>query len=407
LPEKTSPVMGQGNNRKPQEDAMKLEKTLTDARMTVVLTGRLDSATAPALVELVDTQLEGIAELVMDFEGLDYVSSVGLRAILKAHQKMKAAHGSMVVKNVSQMIASLFEMTGFDNILTYEKKLRQLSVDGLEMIAKGANGECYKVDDETVLKLYYEYIDQGCAEREKTLAKKAFVAGVPTAISYDVVECGKRRGVLYEMLQADTLSKYIEKNVHRLDSVVEMYVGFCRQIHAITVVPNAFPDAVTLACGYIDACDVFNDGQRAAVKERLLRAERQNTLIHWDLHPGNIMMQGDRPCLIDMGDMAAGTPYFDLGQIKQVLHYYASMGLCQKLIGLDDAIALRVWPRFVASYFGNPAPDELAIIEEEINFYRAIKNVFLYLSGSGGEAMRSRRKDFIFQMLPREITELK
>ena len=64
---------------------------------------------------------EGIAELVLDFDGLDYVSSVGLRVILNAQQKMRAAHGSMVVKNVSQTIASVFEMTGFDSILTYEK----------------------------------------------------------------------------------------------------------------------------------------------------------------------------------------------------------------------------------------------------------------------------------------------
>jgi uncharacterized protein (TIGR02172 family) len=386
---------------------MKLEKTLNDARMTVALTGRLDGVTAPVLGELVDKQLGSIAELVLDFDGLDYVSSAGLRVILSAQKKMSARNGSMVVKNVSQAIAGVFEITGCDSILTYERKLRQLSVVGLEMIAKGANGECYKVDDETVLKLYYDYIDEASAEKEKILAKNAFVAGVPTAISYDVVACGNRRGVLYEMLKADTLSKYTEKNVHRLDAVVEMYVDFCRQIHAIAGDPNTFPDAVALSCGYVDACDLFNDGQRAAVKDRLLRAERQNTLIHWDLHPGNIMMQGDRPCLIDMGDMAIGTPYFDLGQIKQVLHYYAGMGLCKKIIGLDDAIALRVWARFVAIYFGNPAPDELAAIEENINFYRAIKSVFLYLSGSGGEAMRSRRKDFIFQMLPRGITELR
>jgi uncharacterized protein (TIGR02172 family) len=386
---------------------MKLEKTLNDECMTVALTGRLDGVTAPVLGELVDRQLGGIAELVLDFDGLDYVSSAGLRVILSAQKKMSARHGSMVVKNVTQAIAGIFEITGCDNILTYERKLRQLSIAGLEMIGKGANGECYKVDDETVLKLYYDYIDEASAAKEKTLAKNAFVAGVPTAISYDVVACGNRRGVLYEMLKADTLSKYIEKNVHRLDDVVEMYVGFCRQIHAIAGDPNTFPDAVALACGYVDACDLFNDGQRAAVKDRLLHAERQNTLIHWDLHPGNIMMQGDRPCLIDMGDMAIGTPYFDLGQIKQVLHYYAGMGLCQKIIGLDDAIALRMWPKFVASYFGNPASDELAAIEENINFYRAIKNVFLYLSGSGGTAMRSRRKDFIFQMLPRGITELR
>jgi uncharacterized protein (TIGR02172 family) len=386
---------------------MKLEKTLNDECMTVALTGRLDGVTAPVLGELVDRQLGGIAELVLDFDGLDYVSSAGLRVILSAQKKMSARHGSMVVKNVSQAIAGIFEITGCDNILTYERKLRQLSIAGLEMIGKGANGECYKVDDETVLKLYYDYIDEASAAKEKTLAKNAFVAGVPTAISYDVVTCGNRRGVLYEMLKADTLSKYIEKNVHRLDDVVEMYVGFCRQIHAIAGDPNTFPNAVALACGYVDACDLFNDGQRAAVKDRLLRAERQNTLIHWDLHPGNIMMQGDSPCLIDMGDMAIGTPYFDLGQINQVLHFYAGMGLCQKIIGLDDAIALRVWQRFVANYFDNPAPDELAAIEENINFYSAIKSVFLYLSGSGGEAMRSRRKDIIFQNLPRGITELR
>jgi uncharacterized protein (TIGR02172 family) len=386
---------------------MKVEATFDDARMTVALTGRLDAVSAPALGDLVDRQLGGIARLVLDFDGLDYVSSAGLRVILSAHKKMSAAHGSMVLKNVSEAIAGVFEITGCDSILNYERKLRQLPVAGLEMIAKGANGECYKVDDETVLKLYYEYIDDASAAKEKALAKKAFVAGVPTAISYDVVASGNRRGVLFEMLKADTLSKYIEKNVHRLDAVVEMYVGFCRQIHAIAGDPNAFPDAVALSCGYVDACDLFNDRQRAAIKDRLLRAERRNTLIHWDLHPGNIMMQGDRPCLIDMGDMAIGTPYFDLGQIKQVLHYYAGMGLCHKIIGLDDAIALRVWPKFIATYFGNPAPDELDAIDERIRFYRAIKNVFLYLSGSGGEAMRSRRKEFIFQMLPGNITEMK
>jgi len=374
--------------------------------MTVALTGRLDAATAPVLGELVDRQLEGVAELILDFDGLDYVSSAGLRVILTAQKKMSAAHKKMALKNVSPDIVGVFEMTGFDSILTYEKKLRRLSIAGLEMIAKGANGECYKVDDETVLKLYYDYIDEASAAKEKTLAKKAFVAGVPTAISYDVVACGNRKGVLYEMLKADTLSKYIEKNVHRLDAVVEMYVGLCKQIHAIAGDPDIFPDAVVLGCGYVDACDLFNDGQRTAIKDRLLRAERANTLIHWDLHPGNIMMQGDSPCLIDMGDMAIGTPYFDVAQIKQVLYYYAGMGLCNKIIGLDDALALRVWQKFVEVYFGRQTPGAFAVIDENINFHRAIKNVFLYLSGSGGEAMRALRKDIIFQMLPKKITEL-
>lgn len=385
---------------------MKMEKTWHDACLTVALAGRLDAATAPALAELVDRQLEGVAELILDVDGLDYVSSAGLRVLLGAQKKMSAAGGKMAVKNVSPAVAGIFEMTGFDSLLTCEKKLRQLSIAGLEMIGKGANGECYKVDDETVLKLYYDYIDVACAAREKALAKKAFVAGVPTAISYDVVACGSRRGVLYEMLKAETLSKYIEKNVHRLDEVVAMYAGLCKQLHGIAGDPGIFPDAVGLACGYIDACDLFNPAQRAAVRERLLSAERASTLIHWDLHPGNIMMQGDSPCLIDMGDMAIGTPYFDLGQIKQVLHYYAGMGLCNKIIGLNDELAPRVWEKFVGAYFGRQTSAEFAVIDAKINFFRAIKNVFLYLSGSGGESMRARRRAIIFQMLPKEIAEM-
>ncbi|MFM7213503.1 MAG: hypothetical protein ACKO3H_01330, partial [Verrucomicrobiota bacterium] len=114
---------------------------------------------------------------------------------------------------------------------------------------------------------------------------------------------------------------------------------------------------------------------------------------------------GDVPCLIDMGDMATGTPYFDLGPIRQILQFHSETGLCQKIIGLDNGIARRVWPLFLARYFNNPPPDELAAIEENLRFYQAIRNVLLYRSGTGGESMRARRKEMILQLLPREITQ--
>ncbi|MDA0214333.1 MAG: STAS domain-containing protein [Planctomycetota bacterium] len=234
---------------------MKLDVTVENERMTVRLSGRLAVDTATVLEELIDHQLANIKELILDFGAVDYVSSVGLRAILKAQQKMKELHGSFLLKNVTKPIADLFDMTGLDRILHFERKPREISIAGLEMIAKGANGECYKVDDETVVKLYFDFVKEASALKEKELAKQAFVAGVPTPISFDVVECGNRRGIMYEMIKADTLSKYIEKNVDRLDAVVEMYVGFCKQIHSIVPAPNIFPDALTLACGYVDACD--------------------------------------------------------------------------------------------------------------------------------------------------------
>ncbi len=374
-------------------------------RLILSLQGRLDHDTAPTLTQVVDHQLDGVTELVLDFDGLEHVSSLGLRVLLAAQKRMHAIHGSLVVRNVNPAIATVFEITGFDRILEYERKPRRLSIDGLELIAKGGNGECFRVDDETVLKLYFDHIDDASASREKRLAKKAFVAGVPTAISYEVVVCGTRRGVLYEMINADTLSKYIERHVERLEAVVDHYVGFCRQIHSIVPDQGAFPDAIDIACGHVEACDLFNAGQRSAILDRLHRVERRSTLIHWDLHPGNIMMQGDVPCLIDMGDMATGTPYFDLGPIRQILQFHSETGLCQKIIGLDNGIARRVWPLFVARYFNNPPPDELAAIEENIRFFQAIRNVLLYRCGTGGDSMRARRREMILQLLPKEITQ--
>jgi len=258
---------------------MKLETIVHAPRMTITLTGRLNADAAPNLEAVLDQQFQEITELVLDVDGLDYVSSVGLRVLLLAHQKMKAAHGSLLLKNVGQPIAEILEVTGLDRILHFERKHRQLSVEGLKMIAKGANGECYKVDEETVVKLYFDFVDEGCAEREKALATKAFVAGVPTALSFDVVQCGTRTGVMYEMLKADTLALYMEKNIERLNDVVAMYVRFCKQIHAIPGDTNTFPDAVTLACGYVDACEFFNDRQRAFLKERLMRTAPPGTLI--------------------------------------------------------------------------------------------------------------------------------
>lgn len=85
--------------------------------MNVALEGRLDTTTAPELEA--ELQLEGITELVLDFEKLDYVSSAGLRVLL-ATQKVMNRQGSMLISNVNEGIMEIFEITGFVDILTIE-----------------------------------------------------------------------------------------------------------------------------------------------------------------------------------------------------------------------------------------------------------------------------------------------
>ena len=98
---------------------MKIEKLSTDTGITLKIIGRLDTTTAPELEATVDGCIAGLKELVMDCSELEYVSSAGLRVILKA-QKLMNAQGTMKVMNVNETIMEVFEITGFADILNIE-----------------------------------------------------------------------------------------------------------------------------------------------------------------------------------------------------------------------------------------------------------------------------------------------
>ena len=84
--------------------------------MTVALTGRLDTITAPELESSLKEDIDGVTELNFDFTNLEYISSAGLRVLLSA-QKIMNKQGSMVVKNANDMIKDVFDVTGFSDIL--------------------------------------------------------------------------------------------------------------------------------------------------------------------------------------------------------------------------------------------------------------------------------------------------
>lgn len=98
---------------------MTINKSVTGTTLTVEVEGRLDTMTAPELERVLEDSLQGITELIFDFDALAYVSSAGLRVLLSA-QKIMNKQGSMVIRNVCEMVMEVFEVTGFSDILTVE-----------------------------------------------------------------------------------------------------------------------------------------------------------------------------------------------------------------------------------------------------------------------------------------------
>ena len=98
---------------------MTIDKQLNGSELTLTLNGRLDTTTAPELENAIKENIAGVTNLVMDFAGLEYLSSAGLRVILSA-QKTMNKQGEIVIRNVNETINEVFEITGFIDILTIE-----------------------------------------------------------------------------------------------------------------------------------------------------------------------------------------------------------------------------------------------------------------------------------------------
>lgn len=98
---------------------MKITKTVNGSDLSIALEGKLDTTTAPELDQFFKESLEGITNLVIDMEKLDYISSAGLRTLLVAQKNMNK-QGSMKIRNVNELIMEVFNITGFVDILTIE-----------------------------------------------------------------------------------------------------------------------------------------------------------------------------------------------------------------------------------------------------------------------------------------------
>ena len=98
---------------------MTIEKNLNGTELTVSISGRLDTTTAPQLEAEFKQNLSGVEKLILNFSALEYISSAGLRVLLAA-QKTMNKQGEMVIRNVNETITEIFEVTGFIDILTVE-----------------------------------------------------------------------------------------------------------------------------------------------------------------------------------------------------------------------------------------------------------------------------------------------
>ena len=176
-------------------------------KLTIELEGRIDSGNAAEVEnEITEAMKEKEpSSVVLDAEDLEYISSAGLRIILRLRKK----HPDLKIVNVRSDVFEILEITGFTEMMTVEKAYRKVSIEGCEEIGRGANGSLYRIDSDNVVKIYNNADALDDIQHEREVARLALILGIPTAISYDVVKVGDCYGSVFELLNARSFSKIL------------------------------------------------------------------------------------------------------------------------------------------------------------------------------------------------------
>lgn len=347
--------------------------------MIYKIDGRIDSNNAheweEKLLSLVNT--DPGEDIVIDASDLVYISSAGLRVLMKAR---KAAKGKFSVTDLSPEIYEIFDTTGFTELLDVRKKPREISLDGCEVIGKGFYGTVYRIDEDTIVKMYDSPDAIGMIENEKKMARMAFVKGIPTAISFDIVRSGGAYGSVFELLKSKSFNDMIIDEPDRIDETIATFTDFMREVHGTVMDPGTLPYARDHFVEYLETIRGLIGDDMADRCRGLIEALPDDLhVVHGDFHMKNVMMSDNEPMLIDMDTLSTGQPIFDLQGL-----YVTYMAFEEdeednslKFLGIKKEVCAHMWDGIIRDYFKGTDEEKLKEIKDKIMLLAYIR--FLHI----------------------------
>ena len=327
----------------------RIDKTI----LYIALEGRIDASNANDAEQAIFAIRNDHPDkhVVIDADQLTYISSAGLRVILK----LRKEEPKLAIINVIADVYEVFDMTGFTEMVTVEKAYPKMSVEGCEFIAKGANGAVYRYDDETILKTYFAKDALPEIKQERENARRAFVLGINTAIPYGIVRVGDGYGTITELLSAVSVTKLIRQSPDDLTIAAKYYIDMLKTIHSTEVEDGAVPDMKETALDWARFVSAHIPEDQGKKLISLIEAvPKKNTLLHGDYHTNNIMVQNGEPLLIDMDTLCMGHPVFELGSMFNAFIGYSELNHQDTMafFGYTFETAGKFWNMALKMYLG-------------------------------------------------------
>lgn len=340
--------------------------------LTIYLEGEFNSYSAEPIENEIHKIIKAnnFKKLVFDLEMLRYISSAGLRVFVKLKQQYDIS-----ITNASLEVYDIFQMTGFTSIMNIKKALRKIDLKHAEVIGDGFFSTVYRLDKDTIVKVFNRTSDPDQIERELRLAKEAFVSGIPTAISFDIVQIGDKLGVCFEMLDCMSLKTAVQTHLDRFQEYLNKYASLLKKINTTECLNPAIPDIKKFYYEKLEKIKPnLDDKHYLKAKQLLDSLEDRKTFVHGDCHFKNIMVQHDELLLIDMDTLSVGHPIFELAAIYAPYCAFNEddPGNSERFFGIKEEDAKKLYDSLLNVYFGK----DDSVVKEKIRLVAYIHMVW-------------------------------
>ncbi len=344
------------------------------------LEGRIDSNNAEKVErDIMDegSLFEGV-DVAFDAAKLEYISSAGLRVLLKIKKAIKKP---IRVLNVSDEVFDIFDVTGFIDLFEVERMMRTISLRGCKKISSALNGEIFQLSDDEIIKVYGKDIPLTDVKKERNYSQTAMICGVPTLIPYDVVQCEHGYGIVYEKAEMTSLAYMISREPASLEKYSVMLARTLKELHSTEVPEGKLPDIKDRYKQWIKEIDDPKDNMTAIFSNLISSIPDSSMYVNGDINLNSVMVKGEELLLLDMSGSARGNSLFDLQSLFASLVGIESKheGYCLKTYNLSRSSCIKIWNTFFSVYMSDRDQEIKNMNQLLMKYYVLKENILLKL----------------------------
>ena len=249
----------------------------------------------------------------------------------------------------------------------------------MQVLGKGGNGTVYKLDEETIVKVYHGVANTPeKIKHNRDVAQMVFLHGIPTAISFDMVKVGDDLGVVFEMMGSKNLSTALLEGEEAVRKYSYEIADLLKQLHTTEFEPGSLPDArdtYRQGAAWLATNGWLTREEYGQLSGLIEAIPARNTFVHQDFHPGNLMLQDGKLVLIDVDDSGMGHPILDMIGMYQVYMVAWATDWGKAHFGKASQYFPQMFDIILRRYYETEDEAFLARVKENLKGYALIKHI--------------------------------